>query len=181
MKKEFAQYVISQFTDFAGKIHHFTLCALSQSPEKEVSVAVLDDCDEIDYDYEISPVIRAVSLGIAVCNPEDEYNEEKGKLEAYKRAKFAVNPCIYSTEKGAITADLVNTFLKTKCEYIINNPEVIIKGYNDAKKRFFDREELKEFEDHMSDEDKTLVNAIKKNKDLSLHNRLAKKQLNDEA
>jgi hypothetical protein len=33
----------------------------------------------------------------------------------------------------------------------------------------------------MSDEDKTLVNAIKKNKDLSLHNRLAKKQLNDKA
>lgn len=152
--KQVYDYKFGAFIDYKGLKHHITLCALSQElpiPEEIESVyRELDDGQEINNLPDIYGVskyhlaygedacydlVKSLSIGYSVCNPEDTYNEEYGKVKAKAVAEKAI-PIIWSTQRGCISTKLVRALLENEMDYIINNPDQIIKGYSEAKDRF---------------------------------------------
>ena len=92
--KEKIVTVISEFTDFRGEIHKFVVAAVSMQVDAEV---------EIYNDSEVAewiPTEKTVRLGVAICNPVDEYSEEKEKFE--KRQEFAKKLAELTEEEKAV-------------------------------------------------------------------------------
>ena len=82
MKQDIATYLVDSFIDYAGKEHKLVACALSQTPEDSnhaLKVCWVDSEDKALNGANIyHDVYRLVTIGIAVCNPEDNFNEETG-------------------------------------------------------------------------------------------------------
>ena len=80
MKKEIATYKLGQFVDFKGVERLVVACAVSM-PVKEGLTATWN-IPGVEDSFEI---VRSISVGIAVYNPEDEFNLTFGKEQAYKK------------------------------------------------------------------------------------------------
>lgn len=67
--KERVEYRIDSFTDYANIERKFIMAAVSQ----EVDAVITDysDSDAVHCDG-----VKKLSIGVAICNPEDEFNEE---------------------------------------------------------------------------------------------------------
>lgn len=131
--KEKVQFHFDSFIDFKGIEHKFMICALSQ-PIKEFG--------DILYIPGIKKVVR---LGVSICNPEDDFDIEVGKLKAYHRAKNNNDSCLFVTKPGMINTKLVSALLKQEAEYIKQNPDSVIKGYRDAEKKYLEKLKEQEF------------------------------------
>jgi hypothetical protein len=120
-------------------------------------------------------VYRLVTIGIAVCNPEDNFNEETGKKIAYnKAANIDYAPRLYTTNRGVITKELVDTFLKQQVQFIKENPERVITGYLKAKADYEALETAKKEIDNLSDDERVAFNLAVDGGDLSKYTDLAK-------
>lgn len=163
MKQPIAEFIHDSFIDFKGKEHHFVICALSQvlpkkfkdykesiyihpcnktfdDYEAEVYWEINSYIDEYGHDY-CDEIVKALSLGIAICNPEDKFDLEIGKKIAFEKAKKTC-PCMYVTELGYINTTMVQAFLKQEADYLKDNPGKYIKGYKDSHNKYI--QELKE-------------------------------------
>lgn len=169
MKQDVTEYLIDSFVDFKGEEHKIVACALSQSPEEsedECNFAVgwvgndsYMDTDDQDY----AKIYRVVSIGISVCHPTDTFNEERGKANAYNKALHDPKcPTIYTRDKGVASKALVETFLKQEVNFLKENPERIIKGYNQAKARFDKKQALKAKVESLSDNEKLVIKLATK-------------------
>ena len=141
MKQDIAIYKVDSFVDYAGREHKLVACALSQSPdnsERTLKVGWADVKDVLCSDCHIyNDVYRLVTLGIAICNPEDEFDLEVGKKTAYNKAAHREDlPRLYATSKGMITQDLVEAFINTQLKFYKENPEALIPGYNEAARKY---------------------------------------------
>lgn len=145
MKKDVVMYQKGVITDFKGVEHPFIVCALSTSefnndPDYEVGLAVYDTQLE-DYCTE-AELPRAVFIGVAVCNPGDEWNEEKGKKIALCKAKGfkfdhpEKSAALFATRAGMISEILVSALLTKEVDHIKEDPECVIPGYNQMKARW---------------------------------------------
>ena len=124
MKQDIATYLVDSFIDYAGKEHKLVACALSQTPEDSdhtLKVCWLNSEDGALCNANIyHNVYRLVTIGVAVCNPEDNFDEETGKKIAYnKAANIEYAPRIYTTNRGVITKELVDTFLKQQVQFMV--------------------------------------------------------------
>ena len=179
MKQDIATYLVDSFIDYAGKEHKLVACALSQTPED--SDYNIKDC-WVDSEAKAlnganiyHDVYRLVTIGIAVCNPEDNFNEETGKKIAYnKAANIEYAPRIYTTNRGVITKELVDTFLKQQVQFVKENPEKVITGYLKAKAAYEALEAAKKEIDNFSDEERVAFNLAANGGDLSKYTDLAK-------
>jgi hypothetical protein len=116
-----------------------------------------------------------VTIGIAICNPEDEFNLEKGKNIAYnKAANIEQLPRIYTPNKGVITKEIVDVFLKQQVQFVKENPEKLIKGYLEAKKVYEETQKAKADIENLSEDEKVAFNLAVKGFDLSKYMNLAK-------
>ena len=180
MKQDIATYLVDSFVDYAGKEHGIVACALSQSPENEedsvLKVGWVDKTDRLYVDAHLChDVYRLVTIGIAICNPEDEFDVERGKNIAYNKAANIENlPRIYTPNKGVITKEIVDTFLKQQVKFVKENPERVIKGYVEAKKAYEETQKAKADIDNLSDDEKVAFNLAVKGFDLSKYMNLAK-------
>lgn len=179
MKQDIATYLVDSFIDYAGKEHKLVACALSQTPEDSASnlkVCWVDSKDKAIHDANIyHDVYRLVTIGIAVCNPEDNFNEETGKKIAYnKAANIEYAPRIYTTNRGVITKELVDTFLKQQVQFVKENPEKVITGYLKAKADYEALETAKKEIENLSDEERVAFNLAVNGSDLSKYTDLAK-------
>ena len=179
MKQDIATYLVDSFIDYAGKEHKLVACALSQTPE--VSAATLKVCWVDSEDSALNSaniyhdIYRLVTIGVAVCNPEDNFNEETGKKIAYnKAANIEYAPRLYTTNRGVITKELVDTFLKQQVQFIKENPEKVITGYLKAKADYEALETAKKEIDNFSDEERVAFNLAVNGSDLSKYTDLAK-------
>ena len=179
MKQDIATYLVDSFIDYAGKEHKLVACALSQTPED--SAATLKVCWVDSEDKALSSVniyhdiYRLVTIGVAVCNPEDNFDEETGKKIAYnKAANIEYAPRIYTTNRGVITKELVDTFLKQQVQFIKENPEKVITGYLKAKADYEALESAKKEIANLSDEERVAFNLAVNGNDLSKYTDLAK-------
>lgn len=183
MKQDVVKYLHDSFVDFKGQTHDVVICALSTTPESdldhEYKTCWVNKCELL----EDSLIVRMVTLGISVCNPEDKFDLERGKRNAYNRALNDSNcPTIFANLNGIINDSLVDAFMKQEMGYILDNPERVIKGYNDAKKRWEANsqkrlnDKIKALEEikHLTSEELVVLNALKQNVDIDKCKRLVK-------
>lgn len=133
------------FVDFEGKEHRFLIAA--------ISIPVIADGSEYENDpnevylshlsHEVIEFPKVLSLGISICNPCDKWNPRIAYQMATGRARKHRDHALYVTEPGLINTKMVQALLKQEAEYIKNNPEKVIEGYLERKKRWEKR--LNEF------------------------------------
>ena len=181
MKKDIVNYLIDSFTDYQGKEHKIVACALSESPDhnndEHLMVGWIDlhsGC--IDYNSELKHnIYRLVTIGIAICNPEDKFDEELGKKVAYNKAANDEScPRLYVSDKGIITQELVDAFLKQQVRFIKENPGSIIKGYKEAEIKYNTLEQAKKDIANFTDDEKSAFKLAIEGHDLSKYAKLAK-------
>lgn len=139
MKKEIASYKLGQFVDFKGVERLIVACAVSM-PVKKGLIATWN-IPGVKDSFEI---VRAISIGIAVYNPEDEFNLTFGKEQAYKKA-LAGDPCWFIGKGGVITKECIDALLTEKINHFIKNPEIVIKDYNANKAKYEQIQKEKEY------------------------------------
>lgn len=181
MKKEHSQHITSSFIDFEGKEHYFVIVAVSEvlptkakellnehdytgtgiTPEDSIYFEVnsyLEDYGTWDY---YGPVTKVLKLGYAICNPEDEFNENVGIAKAYHRAKSS-KPVMFVTNQGIINTTMVEGLLKQEANYLSENPEKYITGYGQAKQKFLTKQKMENMLHSFSEvENKVLAELIK--------------------
>ena len=156
--KEKIVTVISEFTDFRGEVHKFVVAAVSMPVDAEVEI--YDESEVIDW----TSVEKAVKLGVAVCNPVDEYSEEKGKMIAINKARNTSDYALYATLPGMINTAVVNALIKQEVEFIKNNPARVIPGYLDEKEKYEKRQAFAAALDALTEEERSVYDAMKEHK-----------------
>ena len=160
MKKEIASYKLGQFVDFKGVERLVVACAVSM-PVKEGLTATWN-IPGVEDSFEI---VRAVSVGIAVYNPEDEFNLTFGKEQAYKRA-LAGEPCWFIGKGGVITKECIDALLTEKIDHFTKNPEIVIKDYNANKAKYEKIQREKEYIQTASPEEQAVLTLMSKGVDV---------------
>ena len=160
MKKEIASYKLGQFVDFKGVERLVVACAVSM-PVKEGLTATWN-IPGVEDSFEI---VRAVSVGIAVYNPEDEFNLTFGKEQAYKRA-LAGEPCWFIGKGGVITKECIDALLTEKINHFVKNPEMVIKDYNANKAKYEQIQKEKEYIQNASPEEQAVLTLMSKGVDV---------------
>jgi hypothetical protein len=156
--KEKIVTVISEFTDFHGKVHKFVVAAVSMPVDAEIDI--YGESEVIDW----TSAEKAVKLGVAVCNPVDEYSEEKGKMIAINKARNSSDYALYATLPGMINTAVVNALVAQEVEFIKNNPARVIPGYLDEKEKFEKRQEFAKKLAELTEEEKAIYEAMKDHK-----------------
>lgn len=145
--KTCTDFLVDSFVDYQGIEHHFVIASLSQTlptTEAELELDTENPDDPVDFtasvnlewdSWDVATLVKSLSLGISICNPEDEFNEEVGKAKALSRAKNST-PVIYATKPGVINTTLVKALMRQEADYLKNNPDIYIKGYAEAAKKY---------------------------------------------
>lgn len=181
MKSNVVEYLTDSFVDFKGVEHKFVVCAVSSAPENydelELAVSYVYD-DYASYDKR-HYVERMVSIGYSVCNPEDKFNENKGREIAYRKALNNLsNPVLCSSVKGVVNKTLIKALLKQESKFVKENPERIIKGYNDSKARYEKKKKTQEEYNSLNENERNIVNMALEGTDLNKYTDLANKLKN---
>ena len=160
MKKEIASYKLGQFVDFKGVERLIVACAVS-IPVKEGLIATWN-IPGVEDSFEI---VRAISIGIAVYNPEDEFNLTFGKEQAYKKA-LAGDPCWFVGKGGVITKECIDALLTEKINHFIKNPEIVIKDYNANKAKYEQIQKEKEYIQNASPAEQAVLTLMSRGVDV---------------
>lgn len=164
--KQVIDYLVGEFTDYKGLVHKVVIAAVSEElpyymndgkhENEEYSVShYTESAGEEDY----KTVRKALKLGVAICNPEDNFREEVGQKAAAGKAKSS-EPVLYATKKGIINTTMVRALMQQELDYICNNPDVAIKGYSDSKKRYEYVQEMAAQIDSLSDVEKSCLEIL---------------------
>ena len=156
--KEKIVTVISEFTDFRGKIHKFVVAAISMPVYAEISIYSESEVNNL------TNAEKVVKLGVAVCNPIDEYDEEKGKMIAINKARNSSDYALYATLPGMINTAVVNALVNQEVVFIKDNPGRVIPGYIDEKIKFEARKAFAKELATLTEEEKAFYDAIKNHK-----------------
>ena len=175
--KEHIEVIKDSFVDYAGRTHHFMLAAVSTvlpykgsqlqntprpiEENSRIKYEVVGQIENTNLEEYLGDVVKVVRLGLSICNPEDTFNEKAGALKATARAKSA-EPALYSSTTGFINSKVIKALLEQEAEYLKNNPENFIKGYNEMKQRFLKRQEMEKMASEFSDVEKTVVEGLQK-------------------
>ena len=160
MKKEIASYKLGQFVDFKGVERLIVACAVSM-PVMDGLTATWN-IPGVEDSFEI---VRAISIGIAVYNPEDEFNLTFGKEQAYKKA-LAGDPCWFIGKGGVVTKECIDALLTEKIDHFTKNPEIVIKDYNANKAKYEEIQKEKEYIQNASPEEQAILTLMSKGVDV---------------
>lgn len=179
MKQDIVIYKVDSFIDYTGKKRMIVACALSETPgddQYDLLVGWVDCNGRIQTNAKLChEVYRMVTVGIAVCNPEDTFNEEVGRKIAYNKAKNIESlPRIYAPCKGVITKELVDTFLNQQIQFFKEHPETIIVGYQEAAQKYTELQTAEREIANFSDTEKAIFQHVLKGGDFSKYINLAK-------
>lgn len=149
-----------KIVDFAGNEHHFVIAVVKVPLKngKDNYPVVIDASNG----YVSGETRTGLKVGIAICNPTDKFSDDMGRTKALGRA-YKANPSLFSIYSGQISDDLMNMYINQEIQYIKDNPERFIKGYNEAKDRYFKHEEMQKLTESFSQAERTIVENIKKN------------------
>ena len=150
-----------KFVDYAGKEHQFVIAAI------KVALKNTGSCSTFVVELTngtgegLGNVQVGLQIGVSICNPVDEFSEKVGTLKAIARAKNS-DIALYAAHPGQMSDNLIRTYLAQEAEYIKENPEKYIKGYNDAKARFLKHQEMEQVKENFTDIEKVIVEGVKK-------------------
>lgn len=164
-------HIVSSFVDYKGLEHKFVVAATSKVLPTTLGESGLI-CQNEDKDLELSHevtwytdwdsdfvdnVVKSLSIGVAICNPEDEFNEAIGLKKAIAKSR----PAMYATHSGYVSARLVKALLEQEAYYVKTNPGKYIKGYNEAEKKYLVEKKLKDAYDILSFDQKLNIKTMK--------------------
>ena len=174
--KERTQFIHDSFVDYKGKEHHFVICAYSKllpRTFKEAEGIEFDaDKDDRVETFAVSyadsygcldnydKVVKSVSIGVSICNPEDEFNYVVGCNKAQARAKNS-NATLYATKSGMINTTMVTGLLTQEAEYLKNNPDVYIKGYEESKRAYLEKQKKADIFTALPEQAKDTINYLR--------------------
>ena len=174
--KERTQFIHDSFVDYKGKEHHFVICAYSKLLPKTFKEAegIEFDADKDDrvetfaVSYADSygcldnydAVVKSVSIGVSICNPEDEFNYVIGCKKAQARAKNS-NATLYATKSGMINTTMVTGLLTQEAEYLKNNPDAYIKGYEESKRAYLEKQKKADIFTALPEQAKDTINYLR--------------------
>jgi hypothetical protein len=156
--KEKIVTVISEFTDFKGLVHKFVVAAVSMPVD--AGIEVYDEGELADW----TDAVKAVKLGVAVCNPSDQFSEAKGRMIAISKAKGSNDYALFATLPGMINTAVVNALIKQEVDFIKNNPSRVIPGYLEEKEKFEKRKAFTDALNALTEEERSVYNAMKEHK-----------------
>lgn len=173
--KEHVEFITDSFVDYADKVHHFVISALSQmlptsseqleqNPVAEgvpVTHEVGIYIEDYGTDQYLGEVCKVVRLGLSICNPTDNFDEKVGALKAAARARNS-EPVLYTSDPGIINTKVVRALLEQEAQYIKNNPENVIPGYEDMKARYLKRKEMEAMKGNFSETEAKVVEGLEK-------------------
>lgn len=148
-----------KFVDYAGKEHQFIIAATKVTFKNTgfpFVVKMTNGTGKV-----LGDVQAGLQIGVSICNPVDEFSEKVGTLKAIARAKKS-DIALYVTHPGQMSDNLIRTYLAQEAEYVKENPEKYIKGYNDAKARFLKHQEMEKVKENFTDIEKVIVEGVKK-------------------
>ena len=174
--KERTQFIHDSFVDYKGKEHHFVICAYSKLLPKTFKEAegIEFDADKDDHveTFAVSyadsygcldnydKVVKSVSIGVSICNPEDEFNYVIGCKKAQARAKNS-NATLYATKSGMINTTMVTGLLTQEAEYLKNNPDAYIKGYEESKRAYLEKQKKADIFTALPEQAKDTINYLR--------------------
>ena len=174
--KERTQFIHDSFVDYKGKEHHFVICAYSKllpRTFKEAEGIEFDaDKDDRVETFAVSyadtygcldnydKVVKSVSIGVSICNPEDEFNYVVGCKKAQARAKNS-NATLYATKSGMINTTMVTGLLTQEAEYLKNNPDAYIKGYEESKRAYLEKQKKANLFTALPEQAKETINYLR--------------------
>lgn len=127
------EYRTGTFKDYAGNERKYVVAAVSELIDPE-SMVITNGQKENK--IVITEVCKRLSLGFAICSPEDEWNEELGKTIAFGKAVKRPAREMYVTHRGMINTTVVNALIDQECAFFENCPGSIIAGYNEAEAKY---------------------------------------------
>ncbi len=137
-----AEFKTGEFTDFKGKLHKFTVCALVLR-FSDLVLAYLDphtlNLVEFKKGEHFMESSHLIVFGVSFCCPQDmpNYKESLGKEIAFNRAKSVKIPAKrWIALNGSISESFMEEVLKGEVEYVQNHPEQFIKGYKEEKEKY---------------------------------------------
>lgn len=137
MVKNRIEYRIGEFIDFAGRTRKYVVAAVSELIDCGDVISVTKDADLI-----IEDVVKKLSLGFAICNPEDKWDEELGKRIALGKAIKRPTRVMWVSHAGMINTEVVNALINQEMKFLEKNPETVFKGYETAKKKWLDGQRI---------------------------------------
>lgn len=149
---EHVEVIKDQFTDYKGEIHQFIVAAVSTTEEDW----------EVNNEEEFAQVYKVIKLGVSICNPRDEFDENKGVLKATGRARKS-DPVIFTTVSGIIGKEVVQELLKQAALHIAKHPEDFINGYAEASKKYTEKLHIECLVDNLSPTEKIVLEECRKN------------------
>ena len=174
--KERTQFIHDSFVDYKGKEHHFVICAYSKLLPKTFKEAegIEFDADKDDHveTFAVSyadsygcldnydKVVKSVSIGVSICNPEDEFNYVVGCKKAQARAKNS-NATLYATKSGMINTTMVTGLLTQEAEYLKNNPDAYIKGYEESRRAYLEKQKKADIFTALPEQAKDTINYLR--------------------
>ena len=174
--KERTQFIHDSFVDYKGKEHHFVICAYSKLLPR-----TFKEAEGIEYDADkddrvetftvsyadsygcldnYDKVVKSVSIGVSICNPEDEFNYVIGCKKAQARAKNS-NATLYATKSGMINTTMVTGLLTQEAEYLKNNPDAYIKGYEESRRAYLEKQNKANLFTALPEQAKDTINYLR--------------------
>lgn len=155
--------ITDKFTDYEGKDHWFvvagTLMKLDKSRITGEPPMIIEDgeddstLNQLEY-YDTVRV--SLNVGIAICNPMDDFDEHLGIKKALARARASYG-VLYAPFAGMLNETVIRAYLEEKVKHIQNNPQNYIAGYAKAKKKYLENLELNSTYDSFTDNEKEVV------------------------
>lgn len=172
--KEHVDFIKDSFVDYAGKVHHFVIAALSQElptctcqleEHNEDNAAIIYEVnryvDNYGHDDYLGSVTKVLKLGVSICNPTDKFDEGVGAHKALSRARNSA-PTLYAANPGVINTRVVKALLEQEALYLKNNPERFIVGYSDMKERYETNQKMQSVKEEFSELEKQVVENLEK-------------------
>lgn len=151
--KERIQTLVDSFTDYAGTSHKFMIAAVSIQDENWFA-------EYAESPYRDVNTPKSVRIGVSVCNPTDEWNEDMAREIAVGRARKNTQYALFATRPGMINTALVDALLQQEAKFIRENPSQVIPGYNDSKLKYLRSQELKKMYDALTEDEKKAIAVI---------------------
>lgn len=133
------------FTDWLNEEHPFTVAGVIVRHETELILATPNKTIA----PAVQPVIernndghirKSLFVGISICNPKDKdrYNARIGERIAVNKALSQKLPqrWLATDCSGLINEAVAEVVLEQEVNYIKEHPESVIKGYNESKARY---------------------------------------------
>lgn len=132
MVKNRVVYREGTFKDYAGNERKYIVAAVSELMPEKSSIMYIEESKN-DVNLVIQDVVKKLSLGFAICSPEDKWNEELGKTIALGKAIKRPARVLYASHTGMINTEVVEAVINQEMRFFESNPGTIIAGYDKSK------------------------------------------------